>query len=185
MIRMREIFRHILLSTTITILIAGGSSLLPTIYAQSSDVTQTGCPDGSIVGLSCVTKKVTHTLPMGKWSADVNGANGTLIISSVDKMGKIRGTLVGGNFTCAPLGKPCLIQGSFNERTGRISFTTHSSVPTFAAIVENYTGYESERLTFDFKVFQIHGIGKTIKPFPGHEFGWSAVKGCTVMGCIG
>jgi hypothetical protein len=128
---------------------------------------------------------VAHTLPVGKWSADVNGANGTLIISSVDKMGKIHGTLVGGNFTCAPLGKPCLIQGSFNERTGRISFTTHSSVPTFAAIVENYTGYESERLTFDFKVFQIHGIGKTIKPFPGHEFGWSAVKGCTVMGCIG
>ncbi len=41
---------------------------------------------------------------------------------------------------------------------------------TTVPIVQSYTGYESEKSSIDTIVFQIPGIGKTIKPLPG----WSS-----------
>jgi hypothetical protein len=162
---MSQLFKYVTCSTVIAILMTASISL-PRIYAQSS--------------------VMTHSLPIGKWDAQIKGANGTLIISSVDKMGKIQGTLV-GKFGCATEGKSCIIQnGTFNIGNGRISFTTQSSGESFAPIVQNYTGYEYEKMAgIDFKVFQIYGIGKSIEPVLGDGWGWSAAKGCTVMGCIG
>jgi hypothetical protein len=166
------------------------SAVLPHTYAQSSNITNTGCIHGSALGLVCIINQGTHHLPIGKWHAEVNGVNATLFISSVDKSGRINGTLAGGNATCAIGGKPCEINGTFNDNTGRISFlavsTYHSKPPAavFVSPVQNYTGFESEKIMPDNETWQIHGIGKTIKPFIGSEFGWFAKMFCGFAGCI-
>ena len=172
--------------------ITSGNSMVPRIYAQSSIRTTTGCIHGSIVGLACVNNLGTHHLPKGKWLADVDGVNATLSITSIDKMGKISGILAGGNASCAIGEKPCSIDGSFNDKTGRISFlagSTYHPKPgagIFVSPVQNYTGIESQKISDGDKIdYQIHGTGKMIKPHVGEEFGWSATKHCVAMGCIG
>ncbi len=77
---------------------AGGNTI-SVISGKTNTVFGSPIP----VGLAQLTG--TH-LPIGKWTAYVNGVNGTLTISSVDSMGKIQGTLVGNNFACAPVRQP-------------------------------------------------------------------------------
>ena len=100
-------------------------------------------------------------------------------------------TLAGGNYTCAIGGKQCEIHGTFDRNIGRISFlaisTYRPSIPEriFVSPVQNYTGIESEKISgIDVIHYQIHGIGKTIKPYVGPEFGWTAIKNCVVTSCI-
>ena len=185
---MNKISEKIILGTLIASVIAS-YSMIPLIYAQSSGKTQTGC-QGSTVGLVCVSHLGTHHLPTGRWHAEVNGVEALLVISSVDKAGNVQGTLSGGNFTCAIGRMPCEIHGTFNDITGRISFLATSPrcqppVCVFAPPVQNYTGFESETIMPDNEHYQIYGIGQTIRPPTGEEFGWMAKMFCGFAGCIG
>jgi hypothetical protein len=152
--RLYKIFTYTTLGTLIATVVAA-YSMMPQVYGQSSGVTQTGCIHGATLGLICVSNLGTHELPTGKWHADVNGAGAILLISSVDKAGRINGTLAGGNSTCAIRGEPCEINGTFNDRAGRISFlatsTYHPKAPAaiFVSPVENYTGVESAQIMPD------------------------------------
>ena len=185
---MNKISGKIILGTLIATVIAS-YSMVPLIYAQSSGKTQTGC-QGSTVGLVCVSHLGSHHLPTGRWHAEVNGVEALLVISSVDKAGNVQGTLSGGNFTCAIGRMPCEIHGTFNDITGRISFLATSPrcqppVCAFASPVQNYTGFESEIIMPDNEHYQIYGIGQTIRPTTGEEFGWMAKMFCGFAGCIG
>jgi hypothetical protein len=165
---------------------------VPPIHAQSSGPTQTGCMHGMAEGLICISNPPTHSLPIRKWHAQVNGIDAILTISCEDKACRtINGTLAGGNGTCAIGGMPCEIRGTFDNTTGKITFlatsTYRPSPPSasFVPPVQNYTGIESENVMPDNSFYWINGVGRTIRPVIGPEFGWSASMFCGFAGCIG
>jgi hypothetical protein len=183
---MNTIFGQMILWTLIASLIAA-CNIVPQTYAQSSGPVQTTrCLHGMAEGLICVSNPPTHSLPTGKWHAQVNGVDAILTISSEDKAGRFNGTLAGGNGTCALGGMPCEIHGTFDNTTGRITFLATSTYrSTFVPPVQNYTGIESERIMPDNSWWWLDGVGKTIRPVIGPEFGWSASMFCGFAGCIG
>jgi hypothetical protein len=152
------------------------------VIAQSSNITGTSCENGIVKGLICVPRESTYKLVKGEWSLYVDGVDGILNISSVEG-GKINGTIVGGKFLCTE-SNPCLISGSFDATSGKVSFVSTPTLPTLIAIAENYTGHLSSQVRLDVVDYYIVGIGKEMKPVPGHEFGWYAKIRCLVVGCI-
>src|SRR5207253_4939454 len=149
----------------------------------------------SAVGLVCVHPS-TYKLREGNWNAHVGGVDAILNISSVDINGKVKGTLFTGNatrmgnssiITLCTAAHPCVVMGIFNTSSGRISFTSHPTIPTFAPVIQDYVGYMSQRAVgIDAIGYSIDGIGLTIKPVFGQGFGWDASNFCLVVGpCFG
>ncbi len=154
------------------------------VNAQSSNITATGCEKGIVKGLICVNVIPTYKLVRGEWDLYADGVNGILNISSVDD-GEINGTLVGGGFLCTK-SDPCIVNGSFDQSSGKVSFISTPTIETLAAVFENFTGYLSSQVQLDFVNYNIVGTGKEMGPGSSHdhEFGWYASKGCLVLGCL-
>jgi hypothetical protein len=191
-IKMNVIFRYIIISIFVATLIAAGN-ILPGGYAQSSSTPspKSACPNGgSPIGLMCVLPQ-PYKLPLGTWKLEVNGIGGILNITSVDSMGKIQGTMYGGqsqsNVTVVcPVAHPCTIDGSFDGKTGKLSF---KSTPTIEFRIpipfQNYTGYLSKKVMIDFIVYTLAGTGRSFLPDPSPEFGWYATINCIAgAGCL-
>jgi hypothetical protein len=178
-----EILRYTLFATFIGTLIAT-SMTSQTTYGQPFG---NDCLDIRPIRLICPPPvQGDYKLPTGNWSLYVNGVYGILRISSVDNVGKVQGTIVAGDRTLCTRLEPCEINGSFNTTSGRISFLSHPTVPTFVAIFQNYTGYISQRVAFDVIDYTIAGIGRDVGPLPGYEFGWYATIRCLAAGpCLG
>jgi hypothetical protein len=182
---MNHLLTCLIISIVSTALIVTGIPILPTAHASPCGVPP--------VGLICAHPQ-TYRLPGGVWSAHVNSIDAILNISSVTVTGNIKGTLYTGNTTIAnssiislcSAAHPCSISGSFNARSGKISFASSPTIPTFAAVKQSYTGYLSQRTLVDVTQYTIDGIGITIKPVAGQGFGWDAHKLCLVIGpCLG
>ena len=181
---MTEIIRYLIILIVFATLTASGS-LIATVNAFS-------CPRGSPVGIMVGPFPGPYRLPIENWNAHVGTADGILKISSVGVTGNIRGTLFTGNATNAgnpaamalcTVAHPCQISGSFDAKTGRISFTSHPTIPTFAAVIQNYIGYESSRVEgIELIHYTLDGIGTTVKPVPGIGFGWDASISCIAVG---
>jgi hypothetical protein len=149
--------------------------------AQTSNATATDCEKGVAKGLNCNVKALPYKLEKGKWALFVDGVNGTLNISSV-KDDKINATLVGG--VMCPESFPCSVGGSFDKQSGKVSFTTHPTLPTLVKIGDKldqkYTGYlSSQVMGVDNIVHWIIGTGGSA----GQEFGWFATIACLINGC--
>lgn len=176
---MNEIFRYIIVSTFVASLIAAGN-VLPRVYAQSSSSTSAqtpSCPtNAKPIGFLCVPF-TEYKLPLGNWQIEVNGFGGILNISSIDSTGKINGTMFGSGSLCT-IAFPCIIDGSFDGRSGKINFTSHTTIPTFIAVINNYTGQLFQKVMIDFTVYTLVGIGTTVSPVPGTQFGWDATISC-------
>ena len=131
---MTEIIRYLIILTVVATLTASGS-LIATVNASS-------CPGGgSPVGIMVCPFPGPYRLPIGNWNAHVGNADGILKISSVGVTGDVQGTLFTGNATNAgnptamalcTVAHPCQVSGSFDAKTGRISFTSHPTIATFA-----------------------------------------------------
>ena len=146
-------------------------------------------------GVVCVHPQGPYKLREGNWNAHVGGVHTILNISSVGITGNLQGTLFTGNTThlgnsstialCTVLHP--IISGIFDTQTGRISFTSHRTIPTFVAVIQNYVGYLSQRVVgVDVVEYTVDGIGITIKPVFGQGFGWDASMSCLVVGpCSG
>jgi hypothetical protein len=189
---MNRIQIYLTISMSLTTLIVAGN-VIPMGNAQSpSPQTQKSiCPlSESPVGLVCVPLPSVYTLPVGKWQIYVNGFSGILNVSSVDKMGKVQGTMYGVmnnssiTLLCTVV-HPCKIDGSFDGRTGRLAFTSTPTIETFVPTHQNYTGYLSKKVELDIKFYTLIGVGRSYSPDPGPLFGWYAIKSCLVTGCIG
>jgi hypothetical protein len=133
----------------------------------------------------------------------VNGFDAILNISSVNILGKINGTLYTGNTTIpnsissmiavCTAAHPCWIDGSFDTRSGKISFMLPIGLqlPTMQlAIVQNYTGYLSQRFSpgkvVDVIKYTIVILVMTHYFSSNKGFGWDASMSCIVMGpCSG
>jgi hypothetical protein len=92
-----------------------------------------------------------------------------------------------GAIQLCPVAQPCNIKGTFDTQTGKISFTSTPSIPTFIADIQNYVGYESFKVSgVDIVQHKLDGIGTVVSPSPVKEFGWEASKSCIVIGpCLG
>jgi hypothetical protein len=176
---LNQILTYLIISIVATALIVTGIPILPTAHAAGPFVVQV---------------HQSSRLPGGVWSAHVNSINAILNISSVSVTGNIKGTLYTSNGTIGyssiislcSAAHPCSISGSFNARSGKISFASSPTIPTFAAVKQSYTGYLSQRNLVDVTQYTIDGIGITIKPVAGQGFGWDAHKLCLVIGpCLG
>jgi hypothetical protein len=56
----------------------------------------------------------------------------------------------------------------FRCKTGRFSFTSHPTISTFVAVIQNYTGYVSSRVSgIDVILYTLDGIGTSVKPVRG------------------
>ena len=197
---MKAVIRYAILAMCTAILI-GALSIMPTIYAQSSNTTQTGCPSGKLTGLQCVTKVEPYSLPTGRWIFTATGSSGNLTIKSVDKHGMIVGQLAAGDLCSIPCD---LKNASFNDKTGKIGFTIQGILTCKVSILgvfcldcqgmtvkfcknsQQYNGRELPPVHgIDTITYEIYGIGKTISPSIGPVFNWTATKTCLVTGCIG
>jgi hypothetical protein len=88
-------------------------------------------------------------------------------------MGKLNGTIVSSGSICT-IAFPCIIEGSFDGRSGKISFSSHNTMPTIIAVIENYTGHLYQKINLDTIQYTLVGTGITVSPVPGSEFGWQA-----------
>jgi hypothetical protein len=190
-IEMNRVQTYLTISMSLTALIVAGN-IIPTGNAQSSSTQnqKSICPlNQSPIGLICVPPPPVYILPTGKWSIYINGFSGILNISSVDKTGKVQGTMYGVSsnssitLLCTVV-HPCKIDGSFDGKTGRINFTSTPTVETFVPTHQNYMGYLSEKVELDIKFYTLVGVGRSYSPDPGPFFGWYAIKSCLVTGCI-
>jgi hypothetical protein len=181
---MTKIFTYVIILSAFIATFIAASNIFSTVYAQSTGITNTGCPPGSPKGTICITPQ-EYKLPVGKWSAFIGVVSGPLTVSSVDNMGKVHGTIGLGGSLCKV--QPCLIDGSFDRRSGKIIFSSSPAVPTLVAQIQNYTGYLSQNVRgIDVVDYTLTGIGKDIKPVPGPEFRWYATISCLVTGpCLG
>jgi len=153
---------------------------VPLIFAQTPKVNATGCDTGSLKGLICAPQvKPVYKLVTGNWSLNVDGVEGILNILSVDDEGKINGTIVGGNVLCR-VSSPCIINGSFDESSGAVTFISRPTSQSLIASTQNYTGVLSQRVLFDIIDYNMAGTGKEIGPLHGNAFGWYATMVCVV-----
>lgn len=185
---MKTVIRYAILAMCTAILI-GTLSVMPRIYAQSSNTAQSGCPSGKLTGLQCVTKVEPYSLHTGRWIFTASGSSGNLTIKSVDKRGMIVGQLAAGDLCSIP----CDVQNaSFSDKTGKIGFTIHSTITCkvpaciFVAPSQQFIGIElPPKHGIDTITYEIYGTGRTISPSIVPLFNWTATKTCLVMGCIG
>jgi hypothetical protein len=178
-ILMNTIYSFITATTIIAtlLLIVGNSGLQ---HANASF-----CPGGQNIAIC----QGPYKLPQGVWQFEANGTVGTLNISSVKITGNVNGTLqfidTSGVGKLCVRTHPCNINGTFNSFTGKINLTSTPTIPTFAADIQNYTGYVTSKTIVDITFYHIAGLGSIVKPQPVKEFEWSASKSCLVTGCIG
>lgn len=178
---MSSIIKYTIIMSLFTILLL----ILETNGTQNANASF--CPPGQNIAIC----QGPYQLPKGVWQFESNGTRGILNISSATITGNVNGTLQFNDTRANTIGilcttdHPCDINGNFNSFTGKISFNSTPTIPTFVADVQNYTGFESIRTLIDINFFHIDGIGTTVKPLPIKEFGWSAGKICIVTGCIG
>jgi hypothetical protein len=164
---------------TLTII---GSSVTITL-AESTNATQNNCPHGSYKGLVCAPVNPTFHLPTASWKANIGGVD-AILTTSLDNASNVQGIVIGGRMLCLP-DSPCKINGTFDQRSGKISFVLRPTVPTFLAVSENYTGFISEKVILDVVEFTLAGTGKIIKPVEGQEFPWYATHSCIISGVVG
>jgi hypothetical protein len=164
-----------------TLALSGSS--LTIIMAESTNATQNPCPQKMYKGLVCAPVNPTFHLPNASWKANIGGVD-AILTTSVDNKSKVQGMVIGGKKLCLP-DSPCKINGTFDEKSGKISFVLRPTVPTFLAVSENYTGFISEKVLLDIVEVTLAGTGKTIQPVPGKEFPWYATHSCIISGVVG
>jgi hypothetical protein len=189
--------KFLIISISIMMLISA-SNLLPRGYAQSSSSPppKSPCPSGSNpVGLAC-SKLRGYNLPGNgfpvEWSINIDGIIGVLNISSPhassqlkDNVVKVQGTMWNGSnwepylrnrvtLLLCTISHPCIIDGTFDTKTGKISFKSTPTTETFVHSFQNYTGYLYMYIDEIWVNYVLTGIGKSFSPNPGTEFGWYA-----------
>lgn len=183
---MEKVSLYVMITAFVTTLILACS--IQGNLIQAFGITNTGCPiNSTAVGFIC-SMPISDHLPIGIWKMYVNGINGTLDIAQVDNTGGFKGNMtidsmskLNGIIIC-PKDHPCSIQGHYDIKSGKISFTSTATIESFVPIIQFYTGHLSKVILLDFKKYALDGTGITISPAPGYEFGWHATKGCVVTG---
>jgi hypothetical protein len=176
---MIKILRYAIILTIIATLAASVSLLPTTVNAQSF------CPSGPVTGIMLCPPPRPNQLPVKGWNAEVDGVPAILKITSVDGAGKVQGNIFGG--TLCTKGVLCVISGSFDAKSGTLSFlnTATSTKPgVLQYALQNYTGHLSMKVMLDVTDYTLAGTGTTLKPGPGKTFNWVAQTRCLVTGCI-
>jgi hypothetical protein len=105
------------------------------------------------------------TLPLGTWTINGNGSQGTLSITAVDATGKLTGTVYGQT-----------ISGFWDEASQSITFMRQ--VGTTSATVQVFTGYLFSNCASNTCTYTLAGSFMAFTPTGGtaarHEFGWYA-----------
>ena len=174
---MAEIQRYMVILTLVAALTASGS-LLPTVNASF-------CPPGPRTGIAICSPPPPFNLPVRSWDATINGLPAILNITSASRAGNINGTITGGDLCNGDT--QCLIKGTFDGKSGRISFiNTASSIEKRVLIgIQNFTGQESIAKIVDIKKYTLAGTGENVKEGPETKipttFNWEAHTSCLVI----
>jgi hypothetical protein len=147
-------WRIIVVLAAVGVALPSSTSLVPTVNASF-------CPQAQASQIAICPRPLD--LPVKSWEGTINGFPAVLNITSVDSAGKVKGSIVGGDFCNGDT--RCVINGTFDMRSGKVTFlNTGTSVEKRVLIgLQNFTGQESKTVLLDILRYTLAGTGTNIK----------------------